>query len=107
MKIKILVLLFLIHFALSLCGFLALSGWALSSADADISGTLPRVGWLESIVHFGLLQPVAHWVLSMELVAWWTWAGLMALTGLFAVNSGVVVAVVALVRHFCRATASD
>ena len=92
-------LLFWIHFALGLGGFLAISGWALGSADGGVSVPLAAPFWVERIVHFGLLQPVAHWVLSAGVVAWWTWSGLIALVALIAVNSGVAVALVVLVRH--------
>jgi hypothetical protein len=110
---KKLSLIFLIHFALGLGGFLAISGWALGSADAEISGSLtvsagPSAvsGWFERIVHFGLLQPIAHWVLSAGVVRWWTWAGLIALIAVIAVNSGVVVALVGLGTRGYRSSGS-
>jgi hypothetical protein len=88
---------FWIHFALGLGGFLALSGWALGSADGGIEVPAAVAGWVERIVHFGLLQPLAHWVLSAGIVAWWTWPGLIALIALIAVNSVAAVALAALV----------
>jgi hypothetical protein len=87
---------FWIHYALGLGGFLAISGWALGSADGGIAEPSAVAGWVERIVHFGLLQPIAHWVLSAGVVAWWTWSGLIALAALIAVNSGVAVALIVL-----------
>lgn len=96
---KKIVLLFWIHFALGLGGFLTISGWALGSADGGITAPLAVAGWVERIVQFGLLQPIAHWVLSAGIVAWWTWSGLIALVALIAVNSGVAVALIVLGRR--------
>jgi len=102
MKRKGLAALFLVHFTLGLGGFLMLSGWALGSADSEITGASGPTGWFATVVHFGLLQPVAHWVLSLGVVRWWTWAGLIALIALIALNSGVVVAAVWFVRDRIR-----
>jgi len=96
---KKIVLLFWIHFALGLGGFLALSGWALGSADGGIAVPVAVAGWVERIVHFGLLQPIAHWVLAAGVIAWWTWPGLLALIVLSAVNSGAAVALIVLGRR--------
>jgi len=105
---------FLLHFALGLGGFLALSAWSLGSADAAIAtdattetaaesvAESAATGWVEGIVHYGLLQPVAHWVLSAGLIAWWTWPGLLALIVLIAANSAVVAALYGLARHRFR-----
>ena len=97
MKNKHLSIVFLVHFALGLGGFLALSGWALGSADAAVAGSTAVAGWLDGVVSYGLLQPAAHWVLAADVIAWWTWGGLIALIALLAVNSALVVALLALV----------
>jgi len=77
--------LYLFHFGLSLTGFLGLQSWALSAQDGGI--TARGSAWLEIPVHFGLLQPVAHWVLRWAGVAWWTWSGLATLVVLIGLNS--------------------
>jgi hypothetical protein len=102
---KLFIVILAIHFVLSLAGFLALSGWALATADATTapiesapavtstgqSGTRYAVsGWLAGVVHFGLLQPLAHWVLQTGAIAWWTWPGLLGLLVLIGVNSTIV-----------------
>jgi len=105
MKNKVFIILFLIHFGLSLVGFLGLSAWALAVQDAGPAGlaavapeasaalapqaevAVAALGWLEGLLRFGLLQPIAHWVLAGTVIAWWTWPGLAALTALIAVNS--------------------
>jgi hypothetical protein len=92
---------FLVHFALGLGGFLVLSGWTLGSADAGVPGPTAGAGWFATVVHYGLLQPAAHWVLAAGVIAWWTWGGLLALIALLAVNSMLVVALLAFVwRRF-------
>lgn len=98
MKSSVLVQFFLLHYSLSLGGFLGLYGWAAAAQDAATAPTadaqLAVVSWIEGLVQFGLLQPLAHWVLASGAISWWTWSGLAALAGLFAVNS-LLVSVVA------------
>jgi hypothetical protein len=98
MKNRILVYFFLLHFSLSLGGFLGLYGWVAAAQDAATApvatAPLATVSWIEGLVRFGLLQPLAHWVLASGAITWWTWSGLAALVGLFAVNS-LLVSVVA------------
>jgi len=85
LKYRLLIALYLLHFGLSLTGFLGLQSWVLSAQDAGIAAC--GSAWLEIPVHFGLLQPVAHWVLRWASLAWWTWSGLATLTVLIGLNS--------------------
>ena len=81
-----------LHFGLSLGGFLGLYGWAAGVQDGPASA--PSLGWLELVLRFVVLQPLAHWVLDAIPVQWWTWPGLTRLSLLFLLNSLVVVALI-------------
>ncbi|HUF71308.1 MAG TPA: hypothetical protein VMR74_00235 [Gammaproteobacteria bacterium] len=101
MKNRLLIVGFILHFGLSLGGFVGLYGWAVGAQDA---GTVaPSLGWVEVALRFVLLQPLAHWVLEAAPVAWWTWSGLASIAVLFGLNSAIVGAVVAVfLRSFRR-----
>ena len=103
MKNRVIPIFFLIHFSLSVALFLALSTWTLgtedgamapgksASADASLPASAPlAMRWTAVLVHYLLLQPLAHWVLRAGVIVWWTWPGLLALLGLVAFNSAVV-----------------
>lgn len=92
MKSRLLVLGWLVHFGLSLGGFLGLYGFAAGVQDAGTA--VPGLGWLEVVLRFVLLQPLAHWALEAVSVAWWTWPGLGAVATVFALNSLAVVAAI-------------
>lgn len=97
MKYRYFILGWALHFGLSLAGFLGLNAAALGAADAAAGAGAPGRGLaaLETVVHFVLLQPLAHWVLEAFAVAWWSWPGLVALAALLALNSFLPTAFVA------------
>ena len=81
------------HFVLSVASFLVLEALGLALQDAGSASW--ALAWLEVPVRFGLLQPLAHWVLRHLAIAWWTWPGLLATILLFSLNSLVAVALLA------------
>ena len=93
MKTRLLIVGFILHFGLSLGGFVGLYGWAAGAQDAGT--VVPSLGWVEVALRFVLLQPLAHWVLDAVSVAWWTWSGLASIAVLFGINSALVGAIVA------------
>jgi hypothetical protein len=85
MKYKWIYSFMLLHAAVSLMAFLALNGAALAAADAG--RVAPLMGVLAPVVHYVLLQPIAHWLLAVTAIAWWTWPGLVALVAVVLLNS--------------------
>jgi len=80
------------HFLLSLGGFLGLNAWLVAAQDGGVDAS--GAAWVAPLVDFALLQPLAHWVLAVVPIAWWTWPGLLALTALVALNSALVAGLV-------------
>jgi len=91
---------FVAHAALSLGGFLSLNAWAIATQDAGVTAT----GWyrLEILVHYVLLQPLAHWVLQSVTIVWWTWPGLLVLTALLLLNSVIFAVLLATLLRRAR-----
>jgi hypothetical protein len=87
---KRLILIAIPHFALSLGAFVGLKGWAVGVQDAGTA--VDGAPWLEGLVDWVLLQPLAHWVVEGVAIAWWTWPGLATTAVLFGLNSVVVAA---------------
>jgi hypothetical protein len=94
---------FLLHFGLSLGGFVGLYGWAAGVQDGGAAAA--PSGWLEAALRYVLLQPLAHWVLEAVAIAWWTWAGLGGVALVFAINSAVVVGAAAVLARTFRSRA--
>ena len=82
---KNIIAIFVAHAVLSLGGFLSLNGWAIAAQDAGTGST--GLYWLETLLHYVLLQPLAHWVLRAVTLVWWTWPGFLLLTALLVLNS--------------------
>jgi hypothetical protein len=75
----------LLHFALSLVGFYGINALAIGAQDSGASST--GWSWIEPFIQFGLLQPLAFWLLLVLPVRWWTWLGLTLTATLLLANS--------------------
>jgi hypothetical protein len=93
MNLKRLTVATVLHFGLSLGFFLGINGWAVGIQDAG-SAAPGAARWIEIPLHFILLQPLAHWVVTGLAIPWWTWPGLAGIAVLFALNSIIAVALV-------------
>ena len=92
-----------VHAAMSLAGFWSLSIVGLAAADSDLAMVPWWLAPLEHAVRFVLLQPLAHWVLALLEVRYWTWPGLALSTVLIGANSAVAIVVArTLTRLFSR-----
>lgn len=92
MKLRIFILCLILHCGLSLGAFLGLNGWAAGVQDSGASAA--AASWLELLLHFILLQPLAHWVLAAVAIRWWSWPGLATLSALLGLNSTVAVTLI-------------
>ncbi|MGD8339610.1 MAG: hypothetical protein PVH89_02440 [Gammaproteobacteria bacterium] len=101
--IKRYILVFLaMHFVLSAVCFFGLYGWGVAVQDADAPSA--TVAWLEFPLRYGLLQPLAHWLLDSGAIAWWTWPGMLTVLLLLGLNSlaasGALAAILAAVGYY-------
>lgn len=94
MKYSILFLALVVHAAVALGGFVGLEAWAVGALDSGNTDPGLLLGTARLLVHYVLLQPLAHWVLGT--VAWWTWSGMIGAGAVVAVNSLIQVGGVAL-----------
>lgn len=93
LKKRVFVCLVTAHLLLSAGSFLVLQGLGVALQDAGMTSRV--LAWLEILVQFFLLQPLAHWVLGGVEIAWWTWPGLLLTILLLALNSLAVGALLA------------
>lgn len=66
----------MLHAALSLAAYVGLNAWAVGLIDSG--GVEPGTAFatVRVVVDYGLLQPLAYWILTGTGIAWWTWPGL-------------------------------
>lgn len=99
MKYRYLLLIFLVHWGLGLAGFMGISAWAIALQDAEplveTGSYAASLRWFELLLRYGLLQPLAHWVLRALQIDWWVWSGLIQLAVVLAANSLIVVGLAA------------
>jgi hypothetical protein len=90
------------HFVLSFGGFWLISIVGFAVAESNFASSPSWLVPLEKIVTFGLLQPVAYWVLAVGAIRYWTWLGLALSTLLIAVNSAVAITILQAVVRAAR-----
>ena len=83
----------LAHFVATIAAF-----WLAAIAGAGVADSQSGIApwWLsalEALLTFGLLQPLAYWVVTLATVPYWTYPGLALTIAVFAVNSIVAVTV--------------
>ncbi len=93
MNKQFIIALAIVHWVLTAVGFMLVYGGAIAAQDAGTAAA--ALAWLEWPLRFGLLQPLAHWVLAGFPIAWWTWPGLVVLMALFALNSVITAGIIA------------
>lgn len=90
------------HFVLSTVGFWLVAVVAFAVAESNYG---PAPWWLaplEKVVSFGLLQPVAYWIVTLATLRYWTWTGLFLSTAVFAANSLAAIGICRGIAYLAR-----
>jgi hypothetical protein len=99
MKDRLLIGFYIVHASLSFGGFLLFASWVVGFQDGGGADPGLAPSAFGVLVHYVLLQPVAHWVLALAGFRWWTWAGLGAVLAVVLINSLIVAIAVGALRR--------